>query len=225
MVTEIAIIGAGPGGYAAAVRAARMGASVTLIEADNLGGTCLNWGCIPSKVMKTAAELLDQFRRADEFGIRTTGEARPDIKGIVKRKDEVISIQTKGLETLLARRNIRYLKGMGRISEERRIHVAQADNGGVDVAWDRLILATGTRPMELPVLPFDGGKILSTDHILNLSEIPESILIVGGGVIGCEFAFIMASLGSRVTVVEALPRLPFRFLRSTRTAPKSSSGR
>ena len=106
-----------------------------------------------------------------------------------------------------------------------RITLIPRDNGGVDVAWDRLILATGTRPMELPVLPFDGGKILSTDHILNLSEIPESILIVGGGVIGCEFAFIMASLGSRVTVVEALPRLPFRFLRSTRTAPKSSSGR
>jgi len=207
MSKKITIIGAGPGGYVAAIRAAQLGADVTLIEQDNVGGTCLNRGCIPSKVMKTAAELLEKFHRAREFGIEVTGSIRPDMKALMSRKETMIKNQTQGILKLFDRHKIRYLRGFGTIKGAGLAGVELPDNKMLEVPWDRLILAPGSHPIDIPSYRFDGKRIISSKEALNLHEIPESILIIGGGVIGCEFAFILGSLGSKVTVVEALSRM------------------
>ena len=207
MTSKIAIIGAGPGGYVAAVRAAQLGAEVTLIESDNVGGTCLNWGCVPSKVMRTSAEILEKFHRAQEFGINVTEKVYPDMQRLMARKDKVIQDQTEGIFKLLNHHKIRYLKGYAYIDEANLIKVKLPDNTIHEVPWDRLILAVGSQPLNITSFPFDGKKIISSNEALCLSEIPESLMIVGGGVIGCEFAFIFAALGSQVIMVEALSRL------------------
>ncbi len=207
MTKKITIIGAGPGGYIAAIRAAQLGAEVTVIEEDNIGGTCLNWGCIPSKVMMTTAEMLSKFNRAEEFGIEIDGWIQLNMQRLMKRKKEVILNQAQGIRVLFKRHKINYIKGTGYITGPGRAIVKQQQVGELEVSWDKLILATGTRPSNISAFPFDGDKILSSNHALSLSEIPESIMILGGGVIGCEFAFMFSALGSHVTVVEALSRL------------------
>jgi dihydrolipoamide dehydrogenase len=207
MPIKIAILGAGPGGYVAAVKAAQLGADVTIIEEDNVGGTCLNWGCIPSKVMITTAELLQKIKKADAIGIDVEGDVRLNMQRLMERKNSVIKSQTKGILDLLKHHNIHYLKGTGYL-KGKGLAVARLSKGEEkEVTWDKLILATGTKPFSLPNLPFDGDKVLSSNHALCLQEVPESILIVGGGVIGCEFAFLLSALGSKVTIVEALSRM------------------
>ncbi|RUA03091.1 MAG: dihydrolipoyl dehydrogenase [Deltaproteobacteria bacterium] len=207
MASKITILGAGPGGYVAAIRAAQLGAEVTLVEADQVGGTCLNRGCIPSKVLITTAALLEKFHRAESFGVKVDGRVSPDLAKLMDRKKNVIQGQIKGILGLLKRHKIRLCTGIGQITGPGKIRVTPRKGDEIDLDWDRLILATGTEPLNIPAFPFDGKKIISSDHVLALEEIPESVLILGGGVIGCEFAFILSSLGARVTVVEALSRL------------------
>ncbi len=207
MAIKITIIGAGPGGYVAAIRAAQLGAEVTLVEADQVGGTCLNRGCIPSKVLITTADLLEKFHRAESFGVKVDGRISPDIAKLMDRKKNVIQGQIKGILGLLKRHKIHLYTGKGVITGPGKIQVISGKEETVDLEWDRLILATGTRPLNIPAFPFDGKKILSSDHALALEKIPQSVLILGGGVIGCEFAFILSSLGAKVTIVEALSRL------------------
>jgi len=204
---NVAILGAGPGGYVAAVRAAQLGAKVTLIEEDHVGGTCLNWGCIPSKVMIAAAELIEKTKKANTFGIAIEGSVRVNMPGLMETKNRVVQTQRKGILDLLRHHRVTYLNSTGFFKQPNGITVRLPENQEQEVPWDRLILATGTRPFELPGLPFDGRRILSSNHALELQEVPESLLIVGGGVIGCEFAFLFSSLGSAVTVVEALSRM------------------
>lgn len=207
MQTKITILGAGPGGYVAAVRAAQLGAEVTLVERDNPGGTCLNRGCIPSKVMKTSAELLERFKRSGEFGIRTDASAVVDMALLMERKRKVVDTQVKGIFGLLKHHDIRYVSGKGVATGPGKLSVSTSDGQSVDVTWDRLIVATGSEPMNIPAFPFDGKNVISSNEALELAEVPESMLIVGGGVIGCEFASIYAAFGSKVAIVEALPRL------------------
>ena len=207
MAIETVVIGAGPGGYVAAIRAAQLGARVTVIEREDVGGTCLNRGCIPSKIMISAAELLDRIRRAGEFGVRTDGAACPDMKAVMARKNRVIRDQARGILDLFHHHQIRYVRGEAAIRGPGAISVRGADRQASDLTWDRLILAPGARPQDIASFPFDGERILSSDHALSFDEVPESIMILGGGVIGCEFAFLFASLGSRVTVVEAMDRV------------------
>lgn len=207
MAQRIAVIGAGPGGYVAAIRAAQLGAEVTVIEQETVGGTCLHWGCIPSKVMRTTAELLDKFRRSREFGIVVQGDLFPDMKALMARKETIVKSQVKGILNLFDHHKIRHLSGFGTIQGSGLCEAKLADGRVLEVPWDGLILALGSRPLQIAALPFDGTHILSSNDALELEHVPESLLIVGGGVIGCEFAFIFAALGSRVTVVEALSRL------------------
>ena len=207
MTSKIAIIGAGPGGYVAAIRAAQLGAEVTLIEHDNVGGTCLNWGCVPSKVMRTSAEILEKFHRAHEFGINVTEKVYPDMQRLMARKEKVVGDHIKGIFKLLKHHKVNYLKGYAYIEEVNSVKVKLQNNTIHEVPWDRLILAVGSQPLNITSFPFDGKKIISSNEALCLSEIPESLMIVGGGVIGCEFACIFAALGSHVIVVEALSRL------------------
>ena len=207
MSTRITILGAGSGGYIAAIRAAQLGAQVTVIERDNIGGTCLNWGCIPTKTLKTTAELMEKFRRARELGVEVEGEVRPNMARLMARKQEVIDNLATGILKILKSYKIQYMRGEGHVLEPNRVRVKGMDNSIMDVISDKLILAMGSCPLNISAFPFDGKKILSSDDAINLQELPESILIIGGGVIGCEFAFIFASLGSKVTVVEAMSRM------------------
>jgi dihydrolipoamide dehydrogenase len=204
---QIAILGAGPGGYVAAIRAAQLGAGVTLVEKGPLGGTCLNWGCIPSKVFRQTAATLTAFRSADDVAIVADAGARCDMPALVARKERIVGIQAGGIAALLKKNGVRVITGKGRISAPHRLVVTAADGGEQEIAWDKLILATGSRPANIPAFPFDGRQILSSDHVFSLDRIPESLAIVGGGVIGCEMASIFAALGSRVALIEAMDRL------------------
>lgn len=207
MKPRICILGAGPGGYAAAVRAAQLGAKATLVEKDNPGGTCLNWGCIPSKVMITTADLMRKFRKAEAFGIAVSGEIQPRMDLLMARKEKVISDQIQGLLKLFDHHQITYIRGTGVIEGQGAVRVETADGETETVGWDQLIIATGTRPLELPGMAYDGERVLSSDHALSLNAVPDSVVILGGGVIGCEFAAMLSALGAQVTVIEALPRL------------------
>jgi len=207
MPEKITIIGAGPGGYVAALRASALGAAVTLIEKESVGGTCLNWGCIPSKIMKTTADLLLKFKEAEIFGIKGAGHLEPDMTVLMERKHKIINSQQQGILSLLKKSNVRFVKGRGRIKGPGVIGVTDNLDVEEEIGFGRLILATGTRPTNVKTFPFNGTTILSSDHLLSLKEVPDSILIVGGGVIGCEFAFILAALGASVTIVEAMERL------------------
>jgi len=207
MTTRITILGAGSGGYIAAIRAAHLGAEVTVIENDKLGGTCLNWGCIPTKTLKSSAEAMDTARRLSEFGIAAEGGFRPDMHAIMARKNKVVKILAGGIAALFKSNNIRLVMGRGTIVSPSRVKVETHDSGRIEVKGDKLILATGSRVMNLPDFPLDGQTIISSDEALLLNEIPADILITGGGVVGAEFAFILNALGSRVTVVEAMDRI------------------
>ena len=207
MTISISIIGAGPGGYIAAVRAAQLGARVTLVEAGHLGGTCLNWGCIPSKLIKASADRLEAVRQAPAFGVRLSQGPELDMAVLNQRKDQVIAAQRRAIAGLMKHHGVRCIEGRGRIQGPGQMVVSLADGGSESVNWDRLILATGSRPAPIPRFPFDGRRIISSNEALFMDEIPDSVVIVGGGVIGCEFAHILSVLGARVTVVEALDRL------------------
>ncbi|MFO7751297.1 MAG: dihydrolipoyl dehydrogenase [Desulfobacteraceae bacterium] len=204
---RVVVIGAGPGGYVAAIRAASHGARVTLIETHHVGGTCLNWGCIPSKIMKTSADLFHKFSQAGSYGVRLTGTVEPDMSAVMERKTRIIDAQRTGIHALLKKSRIDFQQGRGVIRGKHLVAVIRGDGEEIEIPFDRLILAPGTEPLNIPSFPFDGSHILSSNDLLSLETIPRSILIVGGGVIGCEFACILSALGAKVTVVEAMSRL------------------
>ncbi len=207
MGRRLVIIGGGPGGYQAAVRASQLGARVTLVEKDELGGTCLHRGCIPSKALKASAQALETARALESYGIQNPGTPRPHWPAILARKDKVIQVQTMGLTQLMQAHRVRVLKGRGRLLSPRKVLVELNQGGREELEADRIILATGSRPAGLPGLEPDGKRIITSDEVFRLEEIPPRLAVVGGGVMGCEFAAIMSALGSRVTLVEALDRL------------------
>lgn len=207
MSQKVVVIGGGPGGYVAALRAGALGADVTLIERENLGGTCLNWGCIPSKIMKSTADLYLKMSEASKMGIALQGSILPEMAALMDRKNRILDTQRKGIAGLLKNGGIKTIMGQGAIAGPGRIEVSLQDRTVQTVEYDKLIIATGTAPLNVPDFPFDHDNILSSNDMLTLTEIPKSIVIVGGGVIGCEFAFIFNALGSQVTVIEAMSRL------------------
>ena len=207
MPTKIIVIGGGPGGYVAALRAAALGGEVTLIEKENLGGTCLNWGCIPSKIMKNSADIFLKFLKADTYGIKVLGSVNPDMTALMEKKDKILATQRKGIADLLQHNGVIVEMGRAVVKSINCVEVALNDGNKKELEYDKLILATGTKPLNVIDFPFDHKNILSSNDLLELGDIPESIVIVGGGVIGCEFAFIFSALGSQVTIVEAMSRL------------------
>ena len=202
---KITILGAGPGGYVAAIKAAQLGAEVTIIEESEVGGTCLNWGCIPTKTLIASAELLHKIKRAKSFGLELDGTVTPDIEKIVDRKNKVVSTQVKGIRGLFKSWGVNIIEGRGVIVDPKKIMVTHKDGTTEEVETDRIIIATGSKPAHIPVFPFDGKKIISSDHAINPESVPKSLLIVGAGVIGCEFAFIYKEFGAEVTMVEMMP--------------------
>jgi dihydrolipoamide dehydrogenase len=206
MEKKLTIIGAGPGGYVAAIRAVQKGAQVTMVESAEVGGTCLNWGCIPTKTLIASAEALHQARSAADFGIEVSGEVSFNLAKIRERRDKVVSTQVKGIRALLKSRGVHLIEGRGSLLSPDVVRVVQKDGTTMDVKSDNVIVATGSRPAKLPGFPFDNETVITSDDAVLLKSIPKSLLIVGAGVIGSEFAFIYRSFGAEVTMVELMPR-------------------
>lgn len=207
MDKKIVIIGGGPGGYVCALRAADLGAEVTLIEKEHLGGTCLNYGCIPSKVMKHSAASYLRLLDSEVFGIETNGKITINISRMLENKNKIIKGQRTGIGTLLKSRGVSTVFGHAEILSKEHVEVTDQDGSKKTVDFDRLVIATGTKPLNVKAFPFDHQRILSSDDLLSLTEVPFSMVIVGGGVIGCEFACIYSALGTQVTIIEAMSRL------------------
>lgn len=203
---KLAILGAGPGGYVAAIRAAQLGAEVTVIEDGEVGGTCLNRGCIPTKAMVASSEALSKARELEKFGIELKGELVPSLAKIIGRKNKVVSTQVKGIRSLLKSWGITVKEGRGVLTSAKEIEVRTKDGNTEKIEADKIIIATGSRPAQIPTFPFDGKNIISSTEALELTEIPKSLLIIGAGAIGCEFACIYRELGTEITIVEMLPR-------------------
>ncbi|MCW2539714.1 MAG: bfmBC [Frankiales bacterium] len=198
---DLVILGGGSGGYAAALRAAELGKSVVLIEKDKVGGTCLHRGCIPTKALLHAGEIADGARESAQFGVNATFEGI-DMAGVHKYKDGVISKNWKGLTGLIKSRGIQIVEGSGRLVGAKTVAVGDDTYTGTNV-----ILATGSYSRTLPGLEVDGQRVIASDHALVLDHVPTSAIVLGGGVIGVEFASAWKSFGSEVTIVEALPHL------------------
>jgi dihydrolipoyl dehydrogenase len=198
---DVLILGAGSGGYACALRAAQLGLKVGLVEKGNLGGTCLHVGCIPTKALLHAAEVADQTREAGQFGINATLEGI-DLVGVNAYKDGVVSRLFKGLTGLIKGRGITVIEGAGRLTGPREVTV-----DGTAYTGKHVVLASGSYSKSLPGLEIDGERVITSEHALRLEQVPASVVVLGGGVIGCEFASVWRSFGAEVTIVEALPRL------------------
>jgi len=203
---DVAILGGGPGGYVAAIRAGQLGLKTVLIEKAKVGGTCLHVGCIPTKALLESAEVLLLARRAGEFGIRVS-EASLDLKAAMERKDRVVKKNLMGTESLLKKNKVTTIKGEGKLVGKDRIEVTDAAGARSQIEAKALVLATGSRVGNLPVAPVDDKVVLSSDSILSLDRVPESLLIIGAGAVGVEFASIYHSFGSKVILVEREPRL------------------
>jgi len=204
MPVKLTIIGAGPGGYVAAIRAAQKGAQVTVIEGAEVGGTCLNWGCIPTKTLIASAEALERTRSAADFGIQVSGEVSYNLAKIRERKDKVVAMQVKGIRGLFKSWGVDLIEGRGTMLSPVIVRVVRKDGTVADVKSDKVIIATGSRPAKLTGFPFDGESVITSNEAIQLTSIPKSLLIVGAGVIGSEFAFIYRSFGAEVTMVEMM---------------------
>ena len=199
---DVVVLGGGPGGYAAALYGSAAGLNIALVEEFRVGGTCLHRGCVPAKELLQTAEVLRTVRTAAEFGVNT-GEPTVDLATTLTRKQQVVDRLTKGLESLLKGRKVTVVPGTGTVVDAAARRVRVSD--GTELTGDALILATGSAPRTLPGLDFDGSRVLSSDHVLDLDHVPARTAIIGGGAIGCEFASYLADVGSDVTVLEALP--------------------
>ena len=200
---DVAVIGAGPGGYVAAIRCAQLGFKTAVIEKENLGGVCLNWGCIPSKALLKNAEILSYISRSEEFGFYFDN-FRTDYKVAFDRSRKVVDRNTRGVSYLLRKNNIDHIEGSATLTGDGTIQISSSNDV---IKAGNIIIATGSSPRTIPALPVDGDKVLTSKDAILASELPKSIVIVGGGAIGVEFAYLYRMYGVEVTVVELLPNL------------------
>lgn len=206
MAYKIVILGGGPGGYVAAIRAAQLGAKVAVVEKDQLGGTCLNRGCIPTKALVAGAEMLRTLRKGPEFGI-TVATPVINFSRFMERKDQVVQRLATGINYLFKKNKIQLIKGTGKLVSCNTVQVLREDGSQAELVAENIIIATGSRPALIPSLGYDGEKVITSDEVLTLSEVPKSLLVIGGGVIGCEFACIFSELGTKVTILEVMPSI------------------
>lgn len=206
---KIAILGGGPGGYTAAIRGAQLGAEVTVVEKDRLGGTCLNRGCIPTKALLACADTLSAIQSSEEFGIEVSS-FKPNLEKMIERKNKIVDTLCGGIEQLFKQHGIEKIQDEGSISIENGKPSIQLKNSNERISADKLIIATGSKPAHIPIFDFDQPTILTSNGALDLTKKPEKLIILGGGVIGCEFASFYSRLGSEVIIVELMPQLlPF----------------
>lgn len=201
---DVTVIGGGPGGYVAAIRAAQLGMKVGLVETDRLGGICLNWGCIPSKALLKSAELYNLMKRSDEFGI-SHRDLSYDFTKIIKRSRDVSERITKGVEFLMKKNKIDVIKGYGKLTGKTTLSVSNDGKVTDTIRSKAIIIATGARPRSVPGVEIDRKKVITSTEAMTLKEQPKSMAIIGGGAIGIEFAYFYNAIGTKVTVVEMMP--------------------
>lgn len=199
---KIAVLGGGPGGYAAAIRASQLGLSVVIIEKSRLGGTCLNWGCIPTKVILSSTDLLSKIRKSEEFGIHVDGVSIR-LDKIIERKNKIVDSLVEGLDKLFKLRKIEIVREFASLTGNNEI----TTDSGRKITAENIILATGSEPLELPCFNIDHKNVITSNDALDIDHIPEKMLIIGGGVVGCEFGGIFSELGSEITIVEMMDYL------------------
>jgi dihydrolipoamide dehydrogenase len=204
---DLIIIGSGPGGYVAAIRASQLKMKVAVVERAELGGICLNWGCIPTKSLLKSAQVFEYLTHASDYGIAVSGEVKPDFNAIIARSRSVADGMSKGIQFLFKKNNIVHIKGFGRLAGNNRVEVEEADGTKNNITATNIILATGARSKELPNLKQDGKKIIGYREAMTLDKQPGSMVVVGSGAIGSEFANFYQSIGTAVTLVEFLPRI------------------
>ncbi|MBL0335284.1 MAG: dihydrolipoyl dehydrogenase [Chitinophagaceae bacterium] len=205
MSYDVLVLGSGPGGYVAAIRAAQLGFKTAIIEKESLGGICLNWGCIPTKALLKSAQVMEDIKHASGYGITATGQA--DFGAVIKRSRGVADKMSKGVQFLMKKNKIDVVMGFGKLKSRGQVEVTAADGSKKIVEGKHIIIATGGRSRELPALKQDGKKIIGYREAMTLPEQPKSIIVVGSGAIGVEFGYFYNSMGTKVTIVEFLPRI------------------
>jgi dihydrolipoamide dehydrogenase len=204
MAYDVLVIGSGPGGYVAAIRASQLGFKTAIVEKESLGGVCLNWGCIPTKALLKSAQVLEYFKHAKDYGIE--GSGTPNFEAVIKRSRGVADKMSKGVQFLMKKNKIDVVMGFGKLKAKGQVEVTKADGSKEVVEAKHIIIATGGRSRELPNLKQDGKKVIGYREAMSLPTLPKSMIVVGSGAIGVEFAYFYNSMGSKVTVVEFLPR-------------------
>ncbi|HEY0867997.1 MAG TPA: FAD-dependent oxidoreductase, partial [Fimbriimonas sp.] len=206
---DIVVIGAGPGGYVAAIRAAQLGAKTIVVEKEYLGGTCLNWGCIPSKAMIASAEMLQKVKHAKDFGVQISGEVTFDFAAMMKRKDKIVTTQRGGIGMLFKKNKIEHIEGFAKFVDANTIEVSK-DGKTRKVRAKNFVLAMGSSVIMLQIPGLEGGReqnVWTSDDAVSAPFVPKSMVILGGGAVGCEFGYVFNSLGTQTTIVEMMPSL------------------
>jgi dihydrolipoamide dehydrogenase len=203
---DLIVIGSGPGGYVAAIRASQLGMKVGVVEKAELGGICLNWGCIPTKALLKSAQVFEYVSHAKDYGIEVQG-ASVDFAGVIKRSRDVAAGMSKGIQFLFRKNKIDHIAGFGKLKAKKTVEVTDAQGKKTDYTAEHIIVATGGRSRELPNLPIDNEKIIGYRKAMVLEKKPESMVVVGSGAIGVEFAYFYNSIGTKVTIVEFMPNI------------------
>lgn len=207
MKYDLLVIGSGPGGYVAAIRGSQLGMKVAVIERAELGGICLNWGCIPTKALLKSAEVFTHIKHAESFGISISGEVKPDFEAVIKRSREVAANMSKGIQFLFKKNNIEVIQGFGKVKPNHKVEVLNEQGEVIEVEANNIIIATGARSRQLPNLQQDGKYIIGYREAITLSKLPAKMVVVGSGAIGSEFASFYNAMGTEVTLVEFLPNV------------------
>ncbi|RAV30327.1 dihydrolipoyl dehydrogenase [Sinomicrobium soli] len=203
---DIIVVGSGPGGYVTAIRASQLGFKTAIVEKENLGGVCLNWGCIPTKALLKSAQVFEYLKHAEDYGL-SVKEYDKDFGAVIKRSRNVAEGMSKGVQFLMKKNKIDVINGYGKVKPGKKVEVTGSDNKKTEYQADHIIIATGARSRELPSLPQDGKKVIGYREAMSLPEQPKKLIVVGSGAIGIEFAYFYNAIGTEVTVVEYLPNI------------------
>ncbi len=203
---DVIVLGSGPGGYVTAIRASQLGLKTAVVEKENLGGVCLNWGCIPTKALLKSAQVFEYLKHAEDYGLKVN-EYDKDFDAVVKRSRGVADGMSKGVQFLMKKNKIDVLEGFGKLKPGKKLDVADKDGNTTEYSADHIVIATGARSRELPSLPQDGKKVIGYREAMTLPEQPKKMIVVGSGAIGVEFAYFYNSMGTEVTIVEYMPNI------------------
>ncbi len=203
---DVVILGSGPGGYVTAIRASQLGMKVAIVEKENLGGICLNWGCIPTKALLKSAQVFEYIKHAKDYGI-TVKDAEADFSAVIGRSRSVADGMSKGVQFLMKKNKIEVIFGYGKVKAGKKIEVTDAEGKVSEIEGKNIIIATGARARQLPNVPIDGEKVIEYRKAMTLAKQPKSLVVIGSGAIGVEFAYVYASMGTKVTIVEFMPNI------------------
>ncbi|MGF7215871.1 dihydrolipoamide dehydrogenase [Spirosoma lacussanchae] len=204
---DVIVVGSGPGGYVAAIRASQLGMKTAVIERESLGGICLNWGCIPTKALLKSAQVFEYIKHAKDYGITVQGESEADFGAVIKRSRGVADSMSKGVQFLMKKNKIDVISGNGKVKPGKKVEVTGADGKATEYEAKHIIIATGGRARQLPAAPIDGEKVIEYRKAMTLEKRPDSMVIIGSGAIGVEFAYVYASMGTKVTIIEFMPNI------------------